>query len=661
MLNRAYSLLQIKKVDEDAREITGWATTPEADRMEDIVEPEGAQFKLPLPLLWQHDASQPIGQVTHAKVSKSGIEIVATIAKGVTAEIDRAWSLIKAGLVPGLSIGFQPLERERIKDSKGFRFRKWSWLELSAVTIAANSEASITMIRSIDTAQRAASGHKPRGAVYLTPGASGSSQRTIAPEGTKMKTLAEQISALEAKRMASATRMEAVMQKSLDEERTTDQAEQEEYDNLSAEVDAIDADLVRLHRQERQQANAAKPVVKAGTDVSRSPVLVSTAQPKLPPGIAFARYVIAKAVSFKEMVPATEIAKQRWPDHPEIELALKAAVLPGSSTTLATLVSPTEMASEMIEYLWHRTIVGRIQGLRRVPFNIKVPRQTSVASVSWVGEAQPKPLSAFALDTVTLGYYKIAGIVALTEEIIKFSSPAAEAMVRDELANAIVTLMDHDFIDPEKAAVTGISPASITNGVTPTAATGTAYSNFAADFGTTMAKFDAAKIDTSSLAIVMSSRIARSLSLMLNSLGQPLFPNIASTGGTVQGYQVIVSGNVDPDRRRGRQRRQHHIHQAGRGVPRRRWQRLDRHLARGVGTDGLGAGQSGGGNHRPDLGVPAQPGADQGRAILQLAEAAGRGGAVHLGRKVRLSNGHDPSCRRAVLLQRPHRRKRRVV
>jgi len=106
--------------------------------------------------------------------------------------------------------------------------------------------------------------------------------------------------------------------------------------------------------------------------------------------------------------------------------------------------------------------------------------------------------------------------------------------------------MDHDFIDPEKAAVAGISPASITNGVTPITATGTAYANFAADFGAAMANFDAARIDTASLAIVMSSRIARSLGLMLNSLGQPLFPNIGATGGTVQGYQVIVSGNVDP-------------------------------------------------------------------------------------------------------------------
>ena len=136
------------------------ASTPTPDRLEDVVEPTGAQFKLPMPLLWQHDSSQPIGHVTHAKVGKAGIEIVAKIAKGVTAEIDRAWALIKAGLVPGLSIGFKPIEHEFIKETKGIRFIKWDWLELSAVTIPANAECTIATVKSIDTAQRAASGQQ---------------------------------------------------------------------------------------------------------------------------------------------------------------------------------------------------------------------------------------------------------------------------------------------------------------------------------------------------------------------------------------------------------------------------------------------------------------------------------------------------------------------
>src|SRR5215831_19714903 len=84
MMNRAYSLLSIKQANDETRTITGMATTPMPDRLEDVVEPDGAQFKLPIPLLWQHDSHQPIGQVTAAKITKAGIEIIAKIAKGVT-------------------------------------------------------------------------------------------------------------------------------------------------------------------------------------------------------------------------------------------------------------------------------------------------------------------------------------------------------------------------------------------------------------------------------------------------------------------------------------------------------------------------------------------------------------------------------------------------
>src|SRR4029077_14538333 len=203
-----------------------------ADRLQDVVEPKGARFTLPIPFLWQHDSGQPIGHVTHAKVTGAGIEIIAKIAKGVTAEIDRAWALIKAGLVPGLSIGFKAIEHEHIKETKGVRFLKWLFLELSAVTIPANAECTIATVKSIDTAQRAASGHNA--APKTLPAPRDIPQRKFTQEGVKMKTIAEQITQLEAKRQASAARMETVMQKSLDEDRTSHAAEQEEFDNLSS-------------------------------------------------------------------------------------------------------------------------------------------------------------------------------------------------------------------------------------------------------------------------------------------------------------------------------------------------------------------------------------------------------------------------------------------
>jgi hypothetical protein len=112
-MNRAFVALEFKAMQEEdgKRRFTGIATTPTPDRVGDIVEPKGAQFKLPIPLLWQHMSSQPIGWVTEAKVTDKGIEVageVALISEEGTlkARLDEAWQSMKAKLVAGLSIGF---------------------------------------------------------------------------------------------------------------------------------------------------------------------------------------------------------------------------------------------------------------------------------------------------------------------------------------------------------------------------------------------------------------------------------------------------------------------------------------------------------------------------------------------------------------------------
>ena len=79
-MNRAYSFITIKSVDEDERVIEGIASTPSPDRMGDIVNPMGAKFELPLPLLWQHDHASPIGHVVEAKATKDGITFKAKLA-----------------------------------------------------------------------------------------------------------------------------------------------------------------------------------------------------------------------------------------------------------------------------------------------------------------------------------------------------------------------------------------------------------------------------------------------------------------------------------------------------------------------------------------------------------------------------------------------------
>lgn len=155
-MERAYSKFEVKTVDAARRLISGIATTPNPDRMADIVEPLGADYDLPLPFLWQHDSAQPVGNVVRASVSAAGISVEVQLAQidepGVLQDrLEEAWQSIQIGLVRGLSIGFAPIEYSIIQETGGLRFTKWSWLELSAVTIPANADASISSIKRFDS------------------------------------------------------------------------------------------------------------------------------------------------------------------------------------------------------------------------------------------------------------------------------------------------------------------------------------------------------------------------------------------------------------------------------------------------------------------------------------------------------------------------------
>lgn len=117
-----------------------------------------------MPLLWQHNHAQPVGNVTFAKPTKKGIPFEAQLpvikeAGTLKDRVDEAIQSLKYNLVSAVSIGFRALKDgvERMDDG-GYRFKSWEWMELSLVTIPANSEAVITAIKSFDDSCQPASG-----------------------------------------------------------------------------------------------------------------------------------------------------------------------------------------------------------------------------------------------------------------------------------------------------------------------------------------------------------------------------------------------------------------------------------------------------------------------------------------------------------------------
>jgi HK97 family phage prohead protease len=564
-MNRAYSILTLKGVDEDTRTITGMATTPSPDRLQDVVEPKGAQFKLPIPFLWQHDSGQPIGHVTHAKVTNAGIEIVAKIAKGVTAEIDRAWALIKAGLVPGLSIGFKAIEHEFIKETKGVRFIKWSWLELSAVTIPANEEATIATIKSIDTAQRAASGqstlHRPN-----PPGVTGHPPRKFTQEGVKMKTIAEQITALENKRAANAARMETVMLKAVEEDRTSDAAEGDEVDTISAEIEAIDKDLTRLKKLEQAKAATAKAVARVETthegSLARggmSPIYAVPAQ-KIEPQEYVWRSLVCALKAHLTGQTALQVLKNEYGEDEPTRLVLntitKAASVPADTITSgwASQLVETSIQGFFAALIPNAVYPGLASRGGKFTFGtagiVQMPTRASTPTIagSFVAQGAPIPVRQGAFSAITFTPKKMAVISTFTREIAEHSTPAIDGLIRQAIIEDTSVAIDTVLLDAVAATTT--RPAGLRAGVSAT--TATAGGGIAAMIGDiralTTALIGGSNGNLRSPVWIMNPGDVLAASLLPAIAGGGEFPfKEELSGGTLQGYPVIQSSNVASD------------------------------------------------------------------------------------------------------------------
>lgn len=557
---RAYSLLEIKSVDEEKRIITGIATTPKADLMEDVVEPDGAEFKLPIPLLWQHDSSKPIGHVVRAKVTKSGIEVEAHLVKVNEAgtlkdRLDEAWQSIKAGLVRGLSIGFRSLEEAEIKGTYGYRYIKWLWLELSAVTIPANSEATVTAVKSIDKKFMAASGRKSTN----SPGVSGKSTRG----NRTMKTIQEKLAELNEARQVKFARMNEISELVKTESRDFSDEEAAEFDDLEAEVKQLDGDI-RMKKVEAMNAQTARavdptPNRKAGS-LSRGAglqIINKTDQDEKFQGQNFTRKIIAKAVALIEGAQPWQIAEKRWgrTNPTLVELIKVGEISAGDAGTTAAwaanlVAEDGRYTGDFIEYLKSKTIYDQLP-MREVPANVTIKGQDGVATAYWVAEGLAIPPSESSFTTLNLAPLKVAAVSVVTNELLRDASPSAEMLVRDSLATAMGVRIDTTFLG--NAASANGAPMGIKYNRVLSAAIAAAANSVGGDatclredVAAAYAAFITAKM-ASGLYWIMNPALAKQIQLLTNALGIPEFDSINQNGGTLLGDPVVTGDIVQSD------------------------------------------------------------------------------------------------------------------
>lgn len=574
---RAYSQLEVKSYDDEQRIIKGWATTPEPDRVGDIVDPMGAQFKNPMPLLWQHRHDQPVGSVEFGKATRQGIPFTAKLPKltedsPLRDRVEDAWACVREGIVRTVSIGFRVLQDGmELLPSGGVKFTNTEIYELSLVSVPANANATITEIKAYDkgllSAATGTTEQEPEPQTSTPARAMGTKSVVVTlarAKGTKMSKLQESLKnyqdALDAKKAERTT----TVTKSLDEGRTVTADEKETIDTLTQEIKALEEQIEMVKGLIASDVATAKAVdgttEQKGIESRKMAPAVISVRGDEKPGIGFAKFALSMFAGKGEVMAAKGFAESVYGNDKRLQNVMKAAVAAGTTTSptwAGNLVDYQNISNEFLEYLRPRTLLGQFGGtvggvsvpsLRRVPFNVRIPGKTTAGVARWTGEGARKPVTASGYEATTLGWSKIAAISVVTDELARFSDPAILELVRDDLTDAVVERMDVDFVDPTKAAGTGtgLSPASITNGVTPIASSGNDAEAVRVDINNLWSVADAANLPTGSAVYMTNVKTARAMSMLQTTLGQPAYASVTPQGGSVNGVPLLVSNYV-PD------------------------------------------------------------------------------------------------------------------
>lgn len=215
----------------------------------------------------------------------------------------------------------------------------------------------------------------------------------------------------------------------------------------------------------------------------------------LPTGTAFSRYCMALGLGGGYLPDAVEISRQ-WRDTPHVTAALeglhtKAAVGAGTTTDVAWAGSLAGygIASEALTLLRGASIVGALEPkMRRVPFRVKVPRETGTGTGgAWIGQGLSTPVAKTAFDNVQQEVYKCGVITVLSKELLVASDPDAERTIRETVVNGLAAFVDQQFLLPTVALAADLRPAAITNGATEVTSTGTSAAQINADLGALLA------------------------------------------------------------------------------------------------------------------------------------------------------------------------------
>lgn len=581
------SIKNIKAYQDSKDPWTFVASSEAVDRYGDIIAADGwdlRAFKKNPIALWQHNASQPIGNWQDVRVEDDRlIARLVMVKPGISSIADMLRGMVEERVIRAVSVGFRPTGKaEPILDSKGqptggLRFTKQELMEISLVSVPANPEAlSLARSMGMNPEQLRAvfteNGDVSDNAGRATGPSARSSIHTSNGKTHKMPTLAERIAQRDAE---IAVLRDQITELSAIE--TPDDNDTAALEQRTAELNNAVEGVARLRSAQAALAASVVPAGEDNRDVSGSqqeqgsdrqrnaetqtrapaggsilkrgmvPAHMRGPRGEKDPVMTMVRAALVLARSRVEMRTPDDIIRSHYSGSKEIEAVLRAAVDPartnvtGWAAELVNTVNTAFLDVLRPESIFFNLPMGRFafgRGKLRIP-----SRASGTVNGDFVAEGAPIRVGRVTFGSQILEPYKLGVIVPMTREIAQLSDPAFEPIIREMMIGDTRDTIDARFLD-NSAAVATLRPAGLQSlaGANTAVSTGTTLANIITDLKAAIAAHAVTNTGRTPVWIMNTQRYL-SLSLVTNAAGNFMFKDELAQG-TLLGVPVLASNTV---------------------------------------------------------------------------------------------------------------------
>jgi HK97 family phage prohead protease/HK97 family phage major capsid protein len=480
------------------------------DRMGEVLVAEGWQLdnfrKNPI-ALFNHRSDFVIGRWHDLAIKDGKLNGRLELArKGTSERIDEIRSLVDAGILRAVSVGFQSKKKEPMDEKSDsffgpFRYLKQELIECSLVSVPANPNA-LAVAKSLNISPAtldtvfARLGKRERTIRRGING--GSARRNGAGRRTNM-TLAQRITDIQAQIIVKRDALQAHLEK-MDDSNVSD-ADLDATTTMNDEIKQLERTRLALVDSEKNLAASLENADRSNR--SRLPTIVPAATPHHGSnGNGNGNNgVITSTIGKKDLdlldylVRGGTVAyvSKQWGKDPHqtrqqiygddegtkafVDLVLRTASAPAMTTVTgwaAELVQ--QIYTAMMPLLMPKAVLTRLaaRGLsltfgRAGKINIPTRSRTPSIAGSFVGEGQAIPVRQGAFTSQALTPKKMAVITTWTREMDEHSIPAIEGVLRDAIQTDTTVAVDSVLLDANPATL--IRPAGLLNGVAALTAT----------------------------------------------------------------------------------------------------------------------------------------------------------------------------------------------